>query len=94
MNAASTDPRLAIVETTYDRDTSEQPFGKRWRQETITLTTAQIEALRQGKRLAVDVQGEYGVYLKLDAAIEANLRGLGYGAPTRTSQTSQSPMRR
>ncbi|HQT00243.1 hypothetical protein [Acidovorax sp.] len=79
MNTTNTDPRLAIVETTYDCDTSEQAFGKRWRQEILTLTEAQIEALRQGKRLAVDVQGEYGVYLKLDAVIEANLRELGYG---------------
>ncbi len=79
MNTTNTDPRLAIVETTFDCDTSEQPFGKRWRQETITLTEAQIEALRQGKHLAVDVQGEYVVYLKLDAAIEANLREPGYG---------------
>jgi hypothetical protein len=44
MNTTNTDPRLAIVETTYDGVTSEQPFGKRWRQETITLTTAQIES--------------------------------------------------
>ena len=79
MSTTKTDPRLAIVETTCDYDTSEQPFGKRWRQETITLTEAHIEALRQGKLLAVDAQGEYVVYLKLDAVIEANLRELGYG---------------
>lgn len=79
MSTTKTDPRLAIVETAYDCDTSEQPFGKRWRQETITLTQAHIEALRQGKLLAVDTQGEYVVYLKLDAVIEANLRELGYG---------------
>lgn len=79
MSTTNTDPRLAIVEATCDCYTSEQPFGKRWRQETITLTQAHIEALRQGKLLAVDTQGEYVVYLKLDAAIEANLRELGHG---------------
>ena len=79
MSTTNTDPRLAIVEVTCDCDTSEQPFGKRWRQETITLTAAHIEALRQGKLLAVDAQGEYVVYLKLDAAIDANLRELGDG---------------
>lgn len=79
MSTTNTDPRLAIVEVTCDCDTSEQPFGKRWRQETITLTEAHIEALRQGKLLAVDAQGEYVVYLKLDVVIEANLRELGYG---------------
>lgn len=79
MSTTNTDQQLAIVEAPYDCDTSEQPFGKRWRQETITLTAAHIEALRQGKLLAVDTQGEYVVYLKLDAAIEANLRELGYG---------------
>lgn len=79
MSTTKTDPRLAIVKATCDCDTSEQPFGKRWCQETITLTQAHIEALRQGELLAVDAQGEYVVYLKLDAAIEGNLRGLGYG---------------
>lgn len=54
MSTTKTDPRLAIVEATCDCDTSEQPFGKRWRQETITLTQAHIEALRQGKLLAMD----------------------------------------
>lgn len=79
MSTTNTDPRLAIVEATCDCDTSEQPFGKRWRQETVTLTEAHIEALRQGKLLAVDAQGEYVVYQKLDAVIEANLRELGHG---------------
>jgi len=76
---AASDPRIAIVDAPFDCDESERPFGKRWRQETITLAAAQVEALRQGALLAVDVQEEYVVYLKLDAAIEGNLRGLGYG---------------
>ncbi|WP_367026870.1 hypothetical protein ABZN20_04330 [Methylococcus sp. ANG] len=76
---AASDPRIAIVDAPFDCDESERPFGKRWRQETITLTAAHVEALRQGKLLAVDVQEEYVVYLKLDAAIEANLGEIGYG---------------
>lgn len=76
---ATADSRIAIVAVPFDCEESEQPFGKRWRQETITLTDAHIEALRQGELLAVDVQGEYVAYLKLDAAIEAKLKGRGYG---------------
>jgi hypothetical protein len=79
MSTAKTDPRLAIVEAPCDCDTSEQPFGKRWRQETITLTEAHIKALQQGKLLAVDAQGEYVVYLKHDAVTRASLTEHGHG---------------
>lgn len=79
MTRQTPDPRLAIVDAPFDCDQSEQPFGRRWRQEHITLTEEHLAALRQGKQLALDVQGEYVLYLALDAAIAANLRGLGYG---------------
>jgi len=77
MNIPNTDPRLDVVEAALDCDNSEQPFGKRWRQETISLTETHIEALRQGKCVAVDVQGEYVVYLKLDSGIKANRKEIG-----------------
>lgn len=76
---ADADSRLAIVDTPFDCDESERPFGKRWRQERITLTEEHLAALRKGKRLALDVQGEYVVYLGLDTANKAHLRELGYG---------------
>ena len=74
---AASDPRIAIVDAPFDCDESERPFGKRWRQETISLTAAHIEALRRGQLVAVDVQQEYVVYLKLDAVIETEPGELG-----------------
>ena len=59
------DRRLAIVDVPYDSDTSDLPFGKRWRDETVTLLPEHLEALRQGKLVVVDIQAEYVVYLKL-----------------------------
>jgi len=64
MTQQTQDPRLAIVETPCDCNESEQPFGKRWRQENITLTEEHLAALRHGKLVALDVQGEYVVYLE------------------------------
>ena len=58
-------PGLAVVDLAYDSDTSDRPFGKRWRDETVTLLPEHLEALSQGKLVAVDVQAEYVVYLKL-----------------------------
>ena len=73
------DPRVAIVGNPLDSDVSEQPFGKRWGHEVITLKPSEIDALREGKLLALDVRAEYVVYLKLDAAIEATLKESGNG---------------
>lgn len=77
MNA---DPRIAIVDAVCDVEQSEQPFGKRWRQEKVVLSAEHLAALQEGKIPAVDVQEEYVVFVKLDPAIAANLRELGYGA--------------
>jgi len=79
MTRQTPDPRLAIVDAPFDCDQSEQPFGRRWRQESIILTNEHLTALQQGRLVALDVQGEYVVYLGLDAVIEASLRELGYG---------------
>ncbi|HUX08307.1 MAG TPA: hypothetical protein VMX35_13450 [Acidobacteriota bacterium] len=62
------DPRLAVVDAARDSEASELPFGKRWNHETVTLKPEHLEALRQGRLVAVDVQAEYVVYLKLDVA--------------------------
>jgi hypothetical protein len=36
------------------------------------LTPAHLAALRRGKRLALDVQGEYVVFLKLDPTVPSH----------------------
>ncbi|WP_295432528.1 hypothetical protein [uncultured Thiodictyon sp.] len=59
-----TDSRIAIVDRIYDSDRSEEPFGKRWRDECVTLDAATLAALLQGKILALDVQGEYVIYVR------------------------------
>lgn len=56
---------LAIVNAPYDTLESNQPFGKRWGDEVMTLTAEHLAALQNGKLVAVDVQGEYVVFLRL-----------------------------
>lgn len=75
----NSDQRIAIVDTVCDVEESEQPFGKRWRQEEVVLTAEHLAALREGKILALDVQEEYVMFVKLDPAAVANLKELGYG---------------
>ncbi len=60
------DPRIAIVTASCDVEETGQPFGKRWRQQRITLTAEHLEALQTGKLLALDVQDEYVVFVGLD----------------------------
>jgi len=59
------DPRIAIVDEPCDVEETEQPFGKRWRQEAVTLTAEHLAALQTGKLVAVDVQNEYVLFLRL-----------------------------
>ena len=61
------EPTLAIVDAPYDTLESDQPFGKRWGDEVMTLTAEHLAALHEGKLVAVDVQGEYVVFLRLQA---------------------------
>ena len=61
------DPRIAIVDGPCDVEDTEQPFGKRWRQEEMTLTAEHLAALQAGKMVAVDVQSEYVLFLRLQA---------------------------
>jgi hypothetical protein len=60
------DPRIAIVTTPFVVDETTQPFGKRWRQQEITLTTEHVEALQAGKWLALDVLDEYVIFVRLN----------------------------
>lgn len=43
---------------------SETPFGHRWGGDVFTLTRGHLEAIQAGQTLALDVMGEYVVFLK------------------------------
>ena len=43
------------------------PSLKRWRQEVMTLTAEHLASLQAGKLVAVDVQNEYVLFLRLQA---------------------------
>lgn len=62
----NSDEYIAIVDDIFDTEASEKPFGKRWASQLITLKPHHLIALQQGKLLALDDQGEYVVYLKLE----------------------------
>jgi hypothetical protein len=59
------DSPLAIVETPFDVEKTDQPFGKRWGGDVATLTQEHLAALQEGKLVAVDVMNEYVVFLSL-----------------------------
>ena len=59
------EPEIAIVESICDVEETSQPFGKRWGQQGLTLTKEHLLALQTGKLLALDIQGEYVAFLKL-----------------------------
>jgi hypothetical protein len=59
-------PFVAIVDEICDVEESERPFGKRWAQQRIRLDESHLNALREGKKLALDVNEEYVVFLELD----------------------------
>ena len=58
-------PSVMVVDGICDVIETSQPFGKRWGQESFTLTEDQLAALQAGKLLAIDVQMEYVAFLKL-----------------------------
>jgi hypothetical protein len=57
---------IAIMDAVVDVEETREPFGKRWAQEKLTLTSEHLDARRAGKLLAVDVHAEYVVFLELD----------------------------
>lgn len=59
------DTRVAIVDGPFSGDETEQPFGKRWGGECVTLTAEHLAALQAGKTLALDVQNEYVTFVRL-----------------------------
>jgi len=83
MTIATTDATIIPVTEPFDAiDGAVTPFGTRWGGDIFRLTPAHLAALQAGQTLALDVQSEYIVFLqtaKLEQAIKANPRGLGYG---------------
>lgn len=65
MTAIEREPVAAITNEYISADDGETIFGKRWASQITTIDAEQLAALQQGKYLALDVQGEYVVYLKL-----------------------------
>lgn len=60
------DEYIAIVDDIFDTEETEKPFGKRWASQLISLKPEHLDALQQGKLLAIDDQGEYVVYLQME----------------------------
>lgn len=56
---------VAIVEAPCDVEKTSQPFGERWGNQIVALSAEHLLALQQGKCVAVDVQEEYVVFLRL-----------------------------
>lgn len=57
---------ISIVDEPMDADEGETIFGQRWGKQVFRLTEAELEALRQGRYVALDIQGEYIAYLQID----------------------------
>lgn len=57
------EPVLLVVDDIAE-DISRSPFGERWGQQMIKLTPEHLQSLKEGRFLALDVQGEYVVYLE------------------------------
>ncbi len=59
-----TDDAKIIVDKTIDIENETTPFGKRYGADVFAITDEDIENLRNGKLIALDVQNEYIIYLK------------------------------
>ncbi|MHB8179820.1 MAG: hypothetical protein ACYDAW_08095 [Acidithiobacillus ferrivorans] len=58
---------VVIVNEMMDPMEGDTVFGQRWGNgDLIKITLKELDALNEGKILAVDVQGEYVVYLQIE----------------------------
>lgn len=64
------DRSLAIVDAPFEVEETDQPFGKRWGGEIMTLSKEHLAALQDGKSVAMDVMNEYVVFLRLQTKSE------------------------
>lgn len=55
---------VKIVDEPFACSGDKTPFGKRWNGEVITIGDEEIEALKSGKLLAIDVNSEYVIFVK------------------------------
>jgi len=53
-----------VLDKIIDIENETTPFGKRYGGDVFTITEEDIENLRNGKLIALDVQNEYITYLK------------------------------
>lgn len=58
-------PSPLIIDTPFEVD-EQTPFGLRWGGKVITLTQEHLDALRDGRYVAIDVENEYVEFLKLE----------------------------
>ncbi len=61
----NSEEQSVIVDAIFDTDEVEAPFGKRYGSELLKLTTKHLQAMQQGKVLAVDMMGEYVLFIEL-----------------------------
>lgn len=60
------DEQAVIVDEIFDPEEVDSPFDKRYWGEKLVLTAEHLEALQHGKLLAVDVMGEYVLFVEMD----------------------------
>lgn len=60
------EPIVAVTDKYISADEADTVFGKRWGSQIITIDAEQLAALAEGKYLALDVQGEYIVYMQME----------------------------
>ena len=53
-----------ILDNKIDIENNHTPFGKRWGGQVISITNDDIENLKNGKLIGLDIQNEYIVYLQ------------------------------
>lgn len=64
MSLPNPEPDKMIVDEIIDCDKDDTVFGKRWWTQIIDVTNEDIAALKAGRYLALDANGEYIVYLR------------------------------
>ena len=57
--------QTVIVDSIFDTDEVEVPVGKRYGSELLKLTPEHLQAMQQGKVLAVDMMREYVLFIEL-----------------------------
>ena len=55
---------VKIVDEPFASNGDKTPFGRRWSGEVITIGDEEMEALKSGKLLAIDVNAEYVIFVK------------------------------